>query len=217
MVYGYARVSTKEQNTARQIDALTAAKVDEIVEEKASGKDFEGRTEYNRLRRRLRHGDVLVVMSLDRFGRNYEEVLEEWRYLTKTKQVDIKVLDMPIIDTTTGNGLVGKVISDIVLQLLAFVAQSERERIHERQMQGIAAAKARGVKFGRPLSTVFPANFAEIAELEIRGKLTVRAAARELGMNKGTYHRYSRKMFADIVREVNDDLRAKNESAKGGN
>lgn len=204
MVYGYARVSTKEQNTARQLEAFKAEHVDRVVEEHGSGKDFENRAEYQKLRRMLKSGDTLVVMSLDRFGRNYVEIIDEWRYLTKKKGVLIRVLDMPILSQTVP-GLTGQFIADIVLQLLSYVAQSERERIHERQMQGIAAAKARGVRFGRPMSTEFPSNFAEVAELEIRGKLTVRAAARELGMNRNTYHRYSRKMFADLVREVNEE------------
>ena len=204
MVYGYARVSTKEQNTARQLEAFKAEHVDRVIEEHGSGKDFENRAEYQKLRRMLKSGDTLVVMSRDRFGRNYVEIIDEWRYLTKKKGVLIRVLDMPILSQAVP-GLTGQFIADIVLQLLSYVAQSERERIHERQMQGIAAAKARGVRFGRPMSTEFPANFAEVAELEIRGKLTVRAAARELGMNRNTYHRYSRKMFADLIREVNEE------------
>lgn len=189
MIYGYARVSTKEQNTARQLDAFAKAGVDEVVEEKASGKDFENRSEYQKLRKRLKQGDVLMVISLDRFGRNYEEVLEEWRYLTTKKQVDIKVIDMPIIDTTTGNGLIGKVISDIVLQLLAFVAQSERERIHERQMQGIVAAKARGVKFGRP-GKALPENILDLFKKVSDGEISMREAGRQSGVSKTTFHAY---------------------------
>ena len=204
MVYGYARVSTKEQNTARQLEAFKAEHVDRVIEEHGSGKDFENRAEYQKLRRMLKSGDTLVVMSLDRFGRNYVEIIDEWRYLTKKKGVLIRVLDMPILSQTVP-GLTGQFIADIVLQLLSYVAQSERERIHERQMQGIAAAKARGVRFGRPMSTVFPANFAEVAELEIRGKLSVREASRQLGLNRSTYHRYSRMMFSDLIREVNED------------
>ena len=203
MVYGYARVSTKEQNTARQLEAFKAEHVDRVVEEHGSGKDFENRAEYQKLRRMLKSGDTLVVMSLDRFGRNYVEIIDEWRYLTKKKGVLIRVLDMPILSQTVP-GLTGQFIADIVLQLLSYVAQSERERIHERQMQGIAVAKARGVRFGRPITTAFPDNFADVAELEIRGKLSVREASRQLGMNRSTYHRYSRMMFADLIREVND-------------
>lgn len=204
MVYGYARVSTKEQNTARQLEAFKAEHVDRVIEEHGSGKDFENRAEYQKLRRMLKSGDTLVVMSLDRFGRNYNEIIDEWRHLTKRKGVLIRVLDMPILSQTVP-GLTGQFIADIVLQLLSYVAQSERERIHERQMQGIAAAKARGVRFGRPMTIAFPANFAEVAELEIRGKLSVREAARQLGLNRSTYHRYSRMMFTDLVREVNEE------------
>lgn len=203
MVYGYARVSTKEQNTARQLEAFKAERVDKVIEEHGSGKDFENRHEYQKLRRMLKSGDTLVVMSLDRFGRNYVEIIDEWRYLTKKKGVLIRVLDMPILSQTVP-GLTGQFIADIVLQLLSYVAQSERERIHERQMQGIAVAKARGVRFGRPITTAFPDNFADVAELEIRGKLSVREASRQLGMNRSTYHRYSRMMFADLIREVNE-------------
>lgn len=204
MVYGYAMVSTKEQNTARQLEAFKAERVDKVIEEHGSGKDFENRNEYQKLRRMLKSGDTLVVMSLDRFGRNYVEIIDEWRYLTKKKGVLIRVLDMPILSQTLP-GLTGQFIADIVLQLLSYVAQSERERIHERQMQGIAVAKARGVRFGRPITTAFPDNFADVAELEIRGKLSVREASRQLGMNRSTYHRYSRMMFADLIREVNEE------------
>ena len=203
MVYGYARVSTKEQNTARQLEAFKSERVDKVIEEHGSGKDFENRNEYQKLRRMLKSGDTLVVMSLDRFGRNYVEIIDEWRYLTKKKGVNIRVLDMPILSQTLP-GLTGQFIADIVLQLLSYVAQSERERIHERQMQGIAVAKARGVRFGRPITTAFPDNFAEVADLEIRGKLSVREASRQLGMNRSTYHRYSRMMFSDLIREVNE-------------
>ena len=204
MVYGYARVSTKEQNTARQLEAFKAERVDKVIEEHGSGKDFENRHEYQKLRRMLKSGDTLVVMSLDRFGRNYVEIIDEWRYLTKKKGVLIRVLDMPILSQTVP-GLTGQFIADIVLQLLSYVAQSERERIHDRQMQGIAVAKARGVRFGRPITTAFPDNFADVAELEIRGKLSVREASRQLGMNRSTYHRYSRMMFADLIRHVNEE------------
>lgn len=210
MVYGYARVSTKEQNTARQLDAFRAEGVDEVVEEHGSGKDFGNRPEYQRLRRRINSGDTLVVMSLDRFGRNYDEIIEEWRYLTKKKGVEIRVLDMPILSRPIP-GLTGQFLSDIVLQLLSYVAQSERERIHERQMQGIAAAKARGVRFGRPPMRI-PDNFAEIAHREIRGEITVRDAASACGMNRGSYYRYSRQMFADLVKQVDEESSRTEES-----
>ena len=199
MTYGYARVSTKEQNTARQLDAFRAEGVDEVVEEHGSGKDFGNRPEYQKLRRRLRAGDTLVVMSLDRFGRNYDEIIEEWRYITKKKGVEIRVLDMPILSRPIP-GLTGQFLSDIVLQLLSYVAQSERERIHERQMQGIAAAKARGVRFGRP-RIALPPNFAEVVTRELNGEISIRQAAAELGINKASYHRYSRELVAEVEAE----------------
>lgn len=199
MTYGYARVSTREQNTARQLDAFRAEGVDEVIEEHGSGKDFEGRAEYQKLRSRLRAGDTLVVMSLDRFGRNYQEIIDEWRYLTKKKGVTIRVLDMPILNQSAP-GLTGQFISDIVLQLLSYVAQSERERIHERQMQGIAAAKARGVRFGRPRLSL-PPNFAEVVTRELNGEISIRQAAAECGINKASYHRYSRELIAEIEAE----------------
>lgn len=192
MIYAYARVSSREQNTARQLDAFSKLEhVDAVIEEHGSGKDFEGRKEYQRLRRRLRRGDTLVVMSLDRFGRNYVEILDEWRYLTRTKGVMIKVLDMPIIDTTGANGLIGQFISDIVLQLLSFVADNERQRIHERQAQGIAAAKARGIRFGRPRLNL-PEGFAEACAQCAAGKISVRQAALQCGMSHGTFYRHFR-------------------------
>jgi len=197
MTYGYARVSTKEQNTARQIDAFRAEGVDVIVEEHESGKDFSCRREYNKLRRKLKEGDTLVVMSLDRFGRNYDEILEEWRYLTNKRCVKIRVMDMPILSGDTVQGLIGKFISDLVLQLLAFVAQNERERIRERQKQGIASAHVRGVKFGRPRIKM-PDNLEEIAQEEATGKISIREAARRSGINKTSYQKYTRNMFPQL-------------------
>ena len=150
MEYGYARVSTKEQNEQRQIIALTQFGLEEknIYVDKQSGKDFE-RTRYQQLMRRLKDGDLLVIKSIDRLGRNYAEILEQWRIITKEKCVAIVVLDMPLLDTRKTNDLTGTLIADIVLQLLSYVAQTEREFIRQRQAEGIAAAKARGVKFGR--------------------------------------------------------------------
>ena len=203
--FGYARVSTTGQNLARQLVALHEAGIPDadIFTDQKSGKDFD-RPAWKRLLRKLRPGDLLVVTSLDRFGRNYAEMTAVWSELVRTRNVHIRVLDMPIVSQTLP-GLTGQFIADIVLQLLSYVAQSERERIHERQMQGIAVAKARGVRFGRPITTAFPDNFADVAELEIRGKLSVREASRQLGLNRSTYHRYSRMMFADLIREVNED------------
>lgn len=149
MIYGYARVSSKEQNEARQLDALHAVPVDRIFLDRQSGKDFD-RPQWRKLMGRLRKGDTLYVLSLDRMGRNYVEIQEQWRQITNVIKADIVVLDMEILDTRKGaHGLTGKFISDLVLQILAYVAQAEREKIRERQKQGIQAAKARGVRFGR--------------------------------------------------------------------
>ncbi len=149
-IYGYARVSSRDQNLDRQLVALAAFGVDEVFADKASGRDFE-RPEWKRLTGALAEGDVLVVKSIDRFGRNYDEVIEQWRRVTKGIRADVVVLDMPLLDTRQGrDGVTGALIADIVLQLLSYVAQVERESIHQRQAEGIAAAKARGVRFGRP-------------------------------------------------------------------
>lgn len=155
-IYGYVRVSTKEQNENRQLIALQAFPVSEknIYMDKLSGKDF-NRPQYRRLLKKLRPGDLLVVKSIDRFGRNYEEILQQWRVITKEKRADVLVLDMPLLDTRkSGNDLTGTFVADLVLQILSYVAQTERENIHQRQMEGIAAAKLRGVKFGRPRKDV---------------------------------------------------------------
>lgn len=152
MKYGYVRVSSVDQNVARQIDALQAAGIgsDNIFIDKRSGKDF-NRPAWKRLMRKLKRGDLLVILSLDRLGRNYGEILEVWRKITKQKKANIKVLDMEILDTTNkSNDLVGTLITDIVLSLLSYVAEAERRNIRERQREGIEAAKRRGVKFGRP-------------------------------------------------------------------
>ena len=152
MTYGYIRVSTLEQNEARQIDAMDSAGISRecLFIDKRSGKDF-NRPAWKRLKRTMKHGDLLVVQSLDRLGRNYEEIIEEWQGLVKAKGANIRVLDMPLLDTTNKeNGLLGRFVSDIVLQILSFVSENERRNIKERQRQGIAAAKARGVRFGRP-------------------------------------------------------------------
>lgn len=145
MTYGYVRVSTKEQIVDRQLIAMKAAGVANVLIDKASGKDFD-RPQYKKLRKKLKRGDLLVIQSLDRFGRSYDDIIDEWRYLVKTVGVDVKVLDMPLLDTRQGEGLIGKFVSDIVLQILSFVAETERRKIKERQAQGIAAAKARGVR-----------------------------------------------------------------------
>ena len=185
--YGYIRVSSAEQNEARQVIAMREAGQDgnHIYMDKQSGKDFD-RPQYQRLVRRLRPGDLLCVQSIDRLGRNYEEVREQWRVLTKEKRVDIRVLDMPLLDTRQGKDLMDTFIADLVLQILSFVAQSERESIKKRQAEGIAAAKARGVKFGRPYKEL-PAGFQEVKARWKRGELSARAAGKELRIAHSTF------------------------------
>lgn len=185
--YGYVRVSTKEQNEARQLAAFDTAGIlpENIYLDKRSGADFD-RTQYRRLLRRLKAGDTLVVKSIDRLGRNYEEILEQWRIITKEKRAAIVVLDMPLLDTRRSRDLTGTLIADIVLQLLSYVAQTEREFIHQRQAEGIAAAKARGVKFGRPYKEL-PAGFQEVKARWERGELSARAAGKELHIAHSTF------------------------------
>lgn len=157
-IYGYVRVSTKEQCEDRQLLALKEFPVAEsnIFMDKLSGKDF-NRPKYRSLIRKIKPGDILVIKSIDRLGRNYEEILEQWRFITKGKQADIVVLDMPLLDTRqTGKDLTGTFVADLVLQILSYVAQTERENTRQRQMEGIAAAKLRGVRFGRPRKEVPP-------------------------------------------------------------
>lgn len=187
-IYGYIRVSTREQNEDRQRLALAALPVPEenIYMDKQSGKDFE-RPQYRRLVRRLRRDDLLYVKSIDRLGRNYSEILEQWRMLTKEKGVDIAVLDMPLLDTQRGKDLMGTFLSDIVLQVLSFVAENERDNIRQRQAEGIAAAKARGVRFGRP-PLPLPDNFHMLHQAWRGQKITLRQAARACGMPTGTFY-----------------------------
>lgn len=187
-IYGYIRVSTREQNEDRQRLALAALPVPEenIYMDKQSGKDFE-RPQYRRLVRRLRRDDLLYVKSIDRLGRNYSEILEQWRMLTKEKGVDIAVLDMPLLDTRRGKDLMGTFFSDIVLQVLSFVAENERDNIRQRQAEGIAAAKARGVRFGRP-PLPLPDNFHMLHQAWRGQKITLRQAARACGMPTGTFY-----------------------------
>ena len=187
-IYGYIRVSTREQNEDRQRLALAALPVPEenIYMDKQSGKDFE-RPQYRRLVRRLRRDDLLYVKSIDRLGRNYSEILEQWRMLTKEKGVDIAVLDMPLLDTRRGKDLMGTFLSDIVLQVLSFVAENERDNIRQQQAEGIAAAKARGVRFGRP-PLPLPDNFHMLHQAWRGQKITLRQAARACGMPTGTFY-----------------------------
>ena len=186
-VYGYIRVSTRDQNEERQVIAMREFGVPEknMVIDKQSGKNF-ARPGYRRLVKKLKPADTLVIKSIDRLGRNYDDVLEQWRLLTKEKQVDIVVLDMPLLDTRKGRDLIGTLISDIVLQLLSYVAQTEREFIHQRQAEGIAAAKARGVKFGRRPKNR-PADYEIIKKAWCEGSLSARAASQQLGVTHRTF------------------------------
>lgn len=186
MKYGYARVSTKEQNEARQMDALREAGVDTIFVDKMSGKDF-NRPQWTALMSALQAGDVLYMLSLDRMGRNYDDIQEQWRNITRVVGADIVILDMPILNTKTGvGGVTGRFIADLVLQVLAYVAQSEREKIKERQTQGIKAAMDRGVRFGRPPVAV-PDNWDEICDSYRRKKIRRREAAERVNMNVNTF------------------------------
>lgn len=187
MEYGYARVSTKEQNEERQMIALREFGLADsaIYLDKQSGKDFD-RRHYKRLLRKLKNGDTLVIKSIDRLGRNYEEILEQWRIITKEKGAAVVVLDMPLLDTRRSRDLTGTLIADIVLQLLSYVAETEREFIRQRQAEGIAAAQARGVKFGRRPKE-HPANFIAVAQQWERGELSARTAAKLLGITHCTF------------------------------
>lgn len=187
MEYGYARVSTREQNEERQLIALREFGLNDgqVILDKQSGKDFDRRG-YRRLLRKLKDGDTLVIKSIDRLGRNYEEILEQWRVITKEKKAAIVVLDMPLLDTRKSRDLTGTLIADIVLQLLSYVAQTEREFIRQRQAEGIAAAKAQGVKFGRPRKAL-PEGFSEVKARWERGELSARAAGGLLGISHRSF------------------------------
>lgn len=189
-VYGYARVSTREQTADRQVKALKEFGVIEgnIYVDKQTGRDFE-RPSYKRLIRKMRVEDVLVVKSIDRLGRNYAEILEQWRVITKVKGAAIVVLDMPLLDTRKEKDLIGTLVADLVLQIMSCFAQIERDFIKQRQSEGILAAKARGIRFGRP-SIPIPTNFAEIKEKWKEGKLSSRQAGKELGVSYHTFLRW---------------------------
>lgn len=187
--FGYARVSTEAQNEDRQLIALRKAGVDEnkIYIDHKSGKDFR-RPAWCKLVRQMKRGDLLIITSIDRMGRNYCDILSEWRTLVKTKGVFVRVLDMPLIDTTTTQGLLSMFISDLVLQILSFVAETEREHIKARQREGINAARARGVKFGRPMKPI-PSTFDYYWNRYENGDLSLKEAARSCGMSKTTFWR----------------------------
>lgn len=187
--YGYIRVSSTDQNEDRQRIALTAKEVfpQNIFLDKQSGKDFE-RPQYKRLVKRLQPGDLLYILSIDRLGRNYREIQEQWRIITKEKDADICVIDMPLLDTRTAKDLMGTFIADLVLQILSFVAESERTNTRKRQEQGIAAAKARGVRFGRPKKPL-PENFAQIVDQWEHSELAFAEALKMSGMTNSTFYR----------------------------
>ena len=189
MIFGYIRVSSTDQNEDRQRIAMEAKGVPRknVYIDKQSGKDFE-RPQYKRLVRKLKAGDLLYVLSIDRLGRNYKDVQEQWRVLTKEKNVDICVIDMPLLDTRTAKDLMGTFIADLVLQILSFVAESERANIKKRQEQGIAAAKARGVRFGRPEKPV-PDNFVEIVRQWDQQLIKTKEALRLCDMSRATFYR----------------------------
>ena len=196
-IYGYMRVSTREQNEDRQRIALIEMGVPEknIYADKLSGKDF-NRPQYKKLLKKLDSGAVLFVKSIDRLGRNYADLNEQWRIITKEKGADIVVIDMPLLDTRREKNLLGTFISDIVLALLSYVAENERINIRQRQAEGIAAAKARGVKFGRP-EIPYPDNFREVHSRWRKKKLTLMQAAEACGMPVGTFYAKARKLEED--------------------
>lgn len=187
--YGYVRVSSIDQNEDRQMIALREKGIldRDIYMDKQSGKDFD-RPQYKKLVKKLRSGDILYILSIDRLGRNYEEIQMQWRYLTKEIGIDICVIDMPLLDTRNGKDLMGTFIADLVLQILSFVAQNERENIRKRQMQGIAAAKARGVHMGRPVKKP-PENFSELIKAWEKQKISVKDILAECDMSEATFYR----------------------------
>ncbi len=196
-LYGYARVSTKEQNEVRQIIALTKYGVESqnLFIDKVSGKDF-CRPNYLALMQIIKENDVIVVKSIDRLGRKYEDILKQWQYLTKEKKVNIVVLDMPLLDTRKGRDLIGTLISDIVLQLLSYVAQTERDFIKQRQAEGIAAAKARGVRFGvKPKKK--PRNYDTCLDAWREGRMSARSAAKELKVTHATFLKWARESLTE--------------------
>ena len=187
-ILGYIRVSTREQNIERQLIALQEAgvKQKDIYVDKQSGKDFE-RPAYMKMMSIIRENDLLIIKSIDRLGRNYQEIMEQWRLIIKEKNADIRILDMPLLDTTKTKDLLGTFISDIVLQLLSFVAENERENIRRRQAEGIAAAKARGIRFGKPMIPT-PTEFPELYKKWEAGHMSVYEFARLCNMGKSTMY-----------------------------
>ncbi|MCD8215923.1 MAG: recombinase family protein [Clostridiales bacterium] len=189
MLYGYVRVSSKEQNEDRQIVALNTYGVKDknIFTDKQSGKDFD-RANYKKLVSKLRKNDIMVIKSIDRLGRNYSEIIEQWRIITYKKNADIVVLDMPLLDTTKNKDLFGTFISDIVLQILSFVAENERENIRQRQAEGIAVAKSKGIKFGRQ-QKFYACDYIDIYNQVKSKEITVKTAIQNIGCSASTYYR----------------------------
>ena len=188
-VYGYVRVSSIDQNEDRQLIVMDENSVPSknVYIDKQSGKDFE-RPQYKKLVKKLKAGDLLYILSIDRLGRNYEDIQKQWRILTKDIGIDICVIDMPLLDTRNGKDLMGTFIADLVLQILSFVAQSERENIKKRQAQGIAAAKAKGVKFGRP-EVPMPNDFDKYVAKWEKGQITTSEILKMTGLSKSTFYR----------------------------
>lgn len=193
--YGYVRVSSTDQNEERQMAAMTKREIPEknVFRDKQSGKDFE-RPQYKRMLKALKSGDTLYISSIDRLGRNYGEIQNQWRILTKKIGIDICVLDMPLLDTRQGKDLMGTFIADLVLQILSFAAQNERENIKKRQADGIAAAKTRGVKFGRPDISA-PYDFADIVNRWEKGTITLKKVLKICGMSRSTFYRRRRELI----------------------
>ncbi len=193
-IYGYVRVSSKDQNEKRQIIAMKEANVAEknIYVDKQSGKDF-NRPQYKALVKKLREDDLIYIKSIDRLGRNYDEILNQWRILTKEKKVDIVVIDMPLLDTRRGKDLMGTFIADLVLQLLSFISENERKTIKERQREGIEAAKQRGVKFGRPQKPL-PENFEQLYSLWETKEISVAEIARQCDITPATFYNRAKKI-----------------------
>ena len=196
MTYGYVRVSTKEQNEDRQLFAMEEFGVDKIYMDKQSGKDFD-RGGYRMMLSQMNEGDLLYILSIDRLGRNYSDIQEQWRYLTREKCVDIAVIEMPLLDTRNGKDIMGTFLADIVLQVLSFVAHNERDNIKKRQAQGIAAARARGVVFGRRPKNL-PENFAPIWVQWVTGNISSSTAAKLCGMSRATFFRKVRETEQSI-------------------
>ena len=185
--YGYIRVSSTDQNEDRQLLEMKKVKVDKIFIDKQSGKDF-NRPNYNELLKELKKGDILYVLSIDRLGRNYKEIQEQWQTLTREKEVDVVVIDMPLLDTRTARDLLGTFIADLVLQVLSFVAQNERENIRKRQEQGIKVAMMKGVKFGRPVKCT-PEDFDLLVKQWQKGTISARQVAKSCNMSIATFYR----------------------------